>query len=98
LGGRDDNEAGDVYREGLAFFDRNDSDMINEHLEKDGNYVGDRVHLQVELAQQAGIKNEDVLRTVVEKAGFTSEEKKRFFEQMKVVSNDNAGLQISKAT
>jgi len=85
LGGVGDVEAGDVYKQGYNFYQRvGDERMINEHLNKGGKHAGDRVHLQAELARDANVTDIKKLKKIADRAHFTGEEKKKFFQQLGV--------------
>lgn len=81
-GGRDDTKAADVYKQGKGFYDRNNSTIINKHVEKDGDNAGDRVHLQAELAKDARVNSKKDLLELAKKAGFSDIETARFLKLM----------------
>jgi len=82
IGGSDDVDGGAVYKQGADFYHRNDPKLIDDHVNKKGDYAGDRVHLQAELSKKAGVTDRKAVKEMGDKAGFTQEEQHELSEEM----------------
>lgn len=81
MDGRDETLADDqVYKKGDQFYQRNDADTVNSHVNKDGDNPGDRVHLQFQLAKDAEITEPEKLLDMAEKTSFTEKEIQQLLE------------------